>query len=631
MSTDSSRLRLAILGVMVVSLFSALFARLWYLQVLDSKTFVAAATTNQIRLVHEDAPRGRILDRNGNVLVDNRRSQAITVNRNLLTKHADRDQVKARLAALLGIGREELDRRIADVRYSQYKPIPVAEDVPEELYVYVKEHQQDFPGVEATIVSQRTYPNGPLAAHVLGYVGEINDRELEERKRSGYRLGDSIGKSGAELIYESTLRGEPGVTKLQVNATGEVVKGEPLATRPPTPGRDVTLTIDLNVQRLAEESLQQGLEAARGAADREHRKRFVAPAGSVVVLDPRDGAVVAMASYPTYNPADFVNGIKPELFATLTDPVNHFPLNNRAIQGQYAPGSTFKLITAVAAMQKGMIAGNTSITDGGSYQVPNCRGERCIFRNAGSHPWGRVDLRRAISVSSDVYFYGLGARFWIERGRFGNGIQETARLFGLGEKTGIPLTSEKGGVIPDAERKKRLNAEKPQVFPEGRWFTGDNINMAIGQGDVLVTPLQLANAYATFANGGTLFQPRLGLDDPHRPVREVGLTPPMRQPIVEGLQGAIVSEEGTASAAFGGFPHQGFPLAGKTGTAQVRGKQDSALFAAFGPVSNPQYAIAVVLEEAGFGGSAAAPVARRVLEGTVGPAPTPVRLGSGND
>ncbi len=631
MSTDSSRLRLAILGVMVVSLFSALFARLWYLQVLDSKTFVAAATTNHIRLVHEDAPRGRILDRNGNVLVDNRRSQAITVNRNLLSKHPDADQVKARLSALLGIARDELDRRIADVRYSQYKPIPVAEDVPEELYVYVKEHQRDLPGVEATIVSQRTYPNGPLGAHVLGYVGEINDRELDDRKRSGYRLGDSIGKSGAELIYEHSLRGEPGVTKLQVNAAGEVVKGEPLATRPPTPGRDVTLTIDLNIQRLAEESLQQGLEAARGASDREQRKHFVAPAGSVVVLDPRDGAVLAMASYPTYNPGDFVNGIKRELFAVLTDPVNHYPLNNRAIQGQYAPGSTFKLITAVAAMQKGMIAGNTSITDAGSYRIPNCRGERCVFRNAGSHPWGRVDLRRAITVSSDVYFYGLGARFWIERGRFGNGIQETARLFGFGDKSGIPLTSEKAGVIPDAERKKRLNEEKPQVFPEGRWFTGDNVNMAIGQGDVLATPLQLANAYAAFANGGTLFEPRLGLDEPPRPVRELGLTPAMRQPIIEGLQGAITAEDGTASAAFGGFPHQSFPLAGKTGTAQVRGKQDSALFAAFGPVNNPQFAIAVVLEEAGFGGSAAAPVARRILEGSLGTAPTPVRLGSGND
>ncbi len=631
MSTDSSRLRLAVLGVIVVSLFSSLFARLWYLQVLDSKTFVAAATTNQIRLVHENAPRGRILDRHGNVLVDNRRSQAITVNRNLLAKQPDRDEVKARLAALLGISREELDRRIADVRYSQYKPIPVATDVPEELYIYVKEHQQAFPGVEATIVSQRTYPNGPVAAHVLGYVGEINGNELEQRKRDGYRLGDSIGKGGAELSYESTLRGKPGLTKLQVNATGEVVKGEPLATRPPIPGRDVTLTIDLNIQRLAEESLLQGLEAARRASDRENRKHFLAPAGSVVVLDPRDGSVLAMASYPTYNPADFINGIRPDVFASLTDPANHFPLNNRAIQGQYAPGSTFKLITAVAAMQKGMIAGNTSITDEGTYRVPNCRGEKCVFANAGRKPWGRVDLRRALAVSSDVYFYGLGARFWIERESYGNGIQETARLFGFGARSGIPLGSEKAGVIPDPERKKRLNEDKPHLFPEGRWFTGDNINMSIGQGDVLSTPLQLANAYATFANGGRLFQPRLGLEDEPKLVREVGLTPNMRQPIAEGLRGAIILDDGTASGAFSGYPHQSFPVAGKTGTAQVRGKQDTAVFAAFAPVGNPQYAIAVVLEEAGFGGSTAAPVARRILQGTIEEPPEQVRLSSGND
>ena len=204
---------------------------------LDSRTFVTAATSNQIRLVYEDAPRGRILDRNGQVLVDNRRTQAITVNRNELNKLENKDEVKARLAALLNLTREELDKRIADVRYSQYKPIPVAEGdaVPEELYIYVKEHQEDFPSVEATIVSERTYPNDPpsLGAHVLGYVGEINDRELADRKKDGYRLGDSLGKTGVELVYEDLLRGEPGVTKLQVNSAGEVVKGEPLAVVPP--------------------------------------------------------------------------------------------------------------------------------------------------------------------------------------------------------------------------------------------------------------------------------------------------------------------------------------------------------------------------------------------------------------
>jgi penicillin-binding protein 2 len=628
-AAENGRLRLAVVGVVVLSLFSALFARLWYLQVLDSRSFVAAATTNQVRLVYEDAPRGRILDRNGNVLVDNRRTQAITVSRHDLERLKNAEEVKARLSALLAISRDELDKRIADVRYSQYKPIPVAEDVSEETYTYVKEHQRDFPAVDATIVSQRTYPNGDLAAHLLGYVGEINDSELVNRKKDGYRLGDSIGKSGAELVFERDLRGSPGVTKLQVNSAGEVVKGEPLAVVAAQPGKDVTLTVDLNVQKLAEDSLKQGLEAARSAVDRNDKKHFLAPAGSTVVLDPRDGAVIAMASYPTYNPGDFINGIKPDVFAALSDPASHFPLNNRALTGLYAPGSTFKLVTAVAAIERGMVAANTTITDTGVYNLKGCKGERCTFRNAGGQSYGRVNLTRAITVSSDVYFYGLGARFWQERGQYGNGIQETARKFGFASKTGIALSGDKAGVIPDPEWKKSFCKNVRCV--DDRWFTGDNINMAIGQGDVVVTPLQLANAYATFGNGGTHYAPRIGAAEPPKVLSTVEMTPAMRQPILTGLKQAISKDDGTAYGAFLGYPNSALPVAGKTGTAQVRGKQDTAVFAAFAPADNPQYAVSVVMEEAGFGGASAAPVARRIFAGLAGQPITPIQLGTGVD
>jgi penicillin-binding protein 2 len=637
--SESPRLRLAVVGVVVVSLFSALFARLWYLQVLDSRTFVTAATTNQIRLVYEDAPRGRILDRNGQVLVDNRRTQAITVNRNELNELENRDEVKARLSALLNLSLDDLDKRIADVRYSQYKPIPVAEGdaVPEELYIYVKEHQEDFPSVEATIVSERTYPNDPpsLAAHLLGYVGEINDTELGDRKKDGYRLGDSLGKTGIERVYEEQLRGEPGVTKLQVNSAGEVVKGEPLAVVPPTPGKDVVLALDLNIQRAAEESLLQGLQAAQQAVDRNgDGKHFEAPAGSVVVLDPRDGSLLAMASYPTYNPGDFINGIKTEVYDALTkDPASHKPLLNRAIQSGYAPGSTFKLVTATSALKTGMIPPNYSVTDGGVFKVPSCKGEKCTFKNAGEKAWGRVDLRRAITVSSDVYFYGLGSRFWLERSDLAGSLQDTARqAYGLDFPTGIPLPGDQGGRIPDPEWKKQFC--EAINCPDPKWYTGDSINMAIGQGEELMTPLQLANTYATFANGGTRFEPKLGLDEPPRSVGDVGLTPAMRQPILDGLKGVVSREEGTAYYAFAGFPNNIFPVAGKTGTAQVANKHDTALFAAFAPADNPQYAIAVVMEQAGFGGSAAAPVARRVFQSIVtqGQAPPePVRLGQASD
>ena len=618
---ELSRFRLAVLGVVILSLFGSLFARLWYLQVLDSRQFVAAAASNQVRVVYAEAPRGRVLDRNGRVLVENRPSPVIAVRRAELERLPadEREGVKARLSALLAITREELDRRIGDVRFSQYKPVPVAEDVPEPVFVHLRERAEEYPSVEAAILSRRSYPEGSVAAHVLGYVGEINDQELNARRRGGYRLGDSIGKSGAELLYEAELRGTPGVEKLQVNATGEVL-GPPLATRPPVRGEDVRLTIDLEIQRLAEESLLQALEGARVTKERNSGMPFVAPAGSVVVLDPRDGGVLAMASYPTFNPGDFVNGISPDLFRTLNDRGSYYPLTNRAVSGQYAPGSTFKLITAVAAAQRGMITGRSTIVDGGVYRVPNCRGEKCTFRNAGSRAWGRVDLARSLTVSSDVYYYDLGARFWLERGRFANGMQDVARSFGLGTKTRIGLPEEKGGLVPDPEVKRRRNEGNPRAFPEGRWFTGDSIQMAIGQGDVLLTPLQLANVYATFANGGTRYQPRLALDVGGRRTAEpvvagtVELSSALRDPIAAGLRGVVEREEGTAAVAFSGLQ---LPVAGKTGTAQVGRKQDTALFAAYAPADAPQLAVAVVLEESGFGGSAAAPVARRIIEGAL--------------
>ncbi len=646
MTNTSPQLRLSTIGIVVLSLFAALFARLWYLQVLDSTSFVQAAARNQVQVLYEEAPRGRILDRNGVVLVDNRRSQAVTVNRSTLARLPNEQQqaVRARLSALLGVTAEQLASRINDVRFSQFKPVPVAEDVDEATFIYIREHQADFPAVEATIVSRRSYnaESPQLAAHLLGYVGEINDAEFADRKSRGYRLGDTIGKSGVERVHEKDLRGEPGVLKLQVNSAGEV-SGAPLAVEAPRPGNDVQLTLDINAQRLAEESLVQALEAARQTVDREDKKPFVAPAGSVVVLDPKDGSVLAMASYPTFSPADFVNGIKPDVYRALTEKSSYFPLNNRALTGQYAPGSTFKLITAVAAGQRGLINGRTTITDPGTYKVPNCRGQKCVFKNAGSRAWGRVDLPRSLTVSSDVYYYALGAQFWLERSRLGNGIQDTAREFGLGTKTGVSLPGDKAGVMPDPELRKKQFDEFPGKFAERNWFTGDNINMSIGQGDVLVTPLQLANAYATFANGGTRFIPRITgrvLTPELEPkvVREDGpqiagtvdLPTALRDPILQGLRGVVSREEGTAFFAFSGFP-AGVSVAGKTGTAQVRGKQDSALFAAFAPVEDPRFAVAVVLEEAGFGGAVAAPIARRILEGLAGAPPTPIRLGAGTD
>jgi penicillin-binding protein 2 len=628
---DNTRLRMGVLGMVVLSLFFALFARLWFLQVVSSQESTRAVIINQVRVVPEDAPRGRILDRQGRVLVDNRVSQAVTVNR---TKFPQDVEVVSKLAALLRIPPAVLVNRMNDQRFSPYKPVPVAEDVTEDVVLYLAEHRDEFPGVEAQALTERSYPHGALAAHVLGYVGEINEDELNAHKGRDYRLGDGIGKAGVEKSYEDFLRGVPGLTKLEVDSRGHVL--QTLDERPPVQGKDVQLTLDLDVQALTEDSLAQGLDAARHLVDREDKKPFVAPAGAAVVMDPRDGSVLAMASFPTYSPADFVNGIKPEVFKALNEPSSHFPLSNRAISGQYAPGSTFKLITSMAGLTDGLIAPNTTVLDTGSLRVGNR-----TFRNAGGRSYGRVALSRALTVSSDVYFYQLGANFWYRRGQVGDGIQQTARQMGLGRKTGVALESERAGRVPDPESRKRLHDKHPEAYPEGKWFAGDNVNLAIGQGETLVTPLQLANAYATFANGGTVFAPRVAarvLEQDGKPVRNlapesngtVNLPAPARGVILSGLRGAVADPDGTAYGAFAGFPG-GFPVAGKTGTAQVFGKQDTAVFAAFAPVDNPQFVVAVIMEESGFGGSVAAPVARRILEGLAGKPPGPIRLSGGVD
>jgi penicillin-binding protein 2 len=636
--TGNARLRLAIVGVVAFSLFATLSARLWYLQVLDSDEFQAAASRNQVRVIYEAASRGRILDRQGRPLVEGRAMQAVRVNR--LEMGQDPDVVN-RLAALLGLSVDEMKHRIDDKRFTVYRPVPVAERVSEDLVVYIKERAHEFPGVDAAPISERIYPHGSLAAHVLGYVGEINDRELDDRKSKGYRLGDDIGKSGAEQAYEDDLRGTPGRTELEVDSKGKLVS-PPVVTQQPVPGNDVQLTIDLDVQRLAEESLAQGLDAARKRSDSDSGDLLRAPAGSVVVMDPRDGSILAMASLPTYDPTAFVNGVRPELFQALQAPEGYFPLTNRAIQGQYAPGSTFKLFTALAALQTNTIKPATTFLDEGVFQLRNCRGDKCTWRNAGGARHGRVNVSQALSVSSDVFFYTLGANFWFQGGPNSQAIQAAARQLGLGEKTGIPLTGELKGRIPDPATRKRLNEANPKAFPNGRWYAGDNVNLAIGQGEAAVTPLQLANAYATFANGGSMFVPRVAarvLTPSGTPVREaapqrsrqVPLPAHIRLPILQGLKGAVSDPKGTAASAFLDFPLNIFPVAGKTGTAQVAGKQDTSVFVAFAPADSPRYVVAVVMEESGCGGSAAAPVARRVLEGLAGSPPAPVRAAGAVD
>ncbi len=643
---ESPRRRLGLLALVVCILFGALFARLWYLQVLSNESFTEAAEANRLRVVQVEAPRGRILDRSGAVLVDNRVSIVVTVDRVTYSRLDDADSARMlrRLAEeLTRYGSpatvEDLLDRVNDVRYSRYAPVPVAEDVTEELKIYLEEHEDLFPSVAVERVAVRRYPFGNRAAHVVGYVGEINDEELEDRadKPKTYIRGDQIGKTGVERIFEDDLRGMPGQTVYEVDAEGRPVRVLEDLSTPPISGDDVWLTVDLEIQALAEELLAQGLEDARNRPVRGSNLPNEGTGGAVVVTDPRNGDVIAMASYPTYDPEDFVNGISSARWNFLRDEANSTPILNRAIQGEYAPGSTFKLITGFAAVVNGLREVDQPYVDRGTFTIDDCRGQ-CTFRNAGSRAYGTVDLSRAVTVSSDAYFYSVGADFWNARNRLGEeALQESARLFGFDQETGVPLPSENDGRIPTPEQRKAQYDANPGLFSERNWFTGDNVNMAIGQGDVAVTPIQLANAYATFGNGGTRYAPNIAVKvtrggAPDQVVRavepringEIDLPVELRQSLLDGLIGVTASGEGTAASTFRGFPLDSYPVAGKTGTAQVSGKADTAVFAAFAPAHAPEYQVAVVMEESGFGGTAAAPVARALFDVFAGVAPEPI-------
>jgi penicillin-binding protein 2 len=634
------RLRLSLVAVVAVALFASLFARLYDLQVVGSDKYQIQAEANRVRTVQVPAPRGRILDRNGKVIVDNRVAVVVAVDRSRLGELSQtrQDEVLWRLSVDLtaaghATNADIIRERLVDDRFSRYAPVPVAVDVTEDLKIYLEEHAEDYPGVVVERTALRTYPFGPLAVHILGYVGKINDTELAQvagETAKPYTLNDEIGKSGVEQTYEAYLRGTPGIRRIEVDAQGDPVRV--ISERPPRAGDDLVLSIDVDVQALAEQKVQQGLADARARPNRDG-SRNNGTTGSAVVIDPNNGQLIAMASYPSYDPNLAVDGFDQAEWAALNDPASGTPLNNWAIQGQWAPGSTYKLFVGYAALMAGVMAPDTVFSDGGGYLIPGCNGRvdpHCYRSNAGGAAYGRVTIERAITVSSDAYFYNVGAQFWLQRDRFGgdDGMQNQLLPWGIGGETGVHLTGERPGRVPTATWKREYNE---RVGGDTGWTTGNNVNMAIGQGDVLVTPLQLANGYATFANGGTRYVPQIALraqayqtseatqEFAPEVAAQVPLPPEYREPLLAGLEG--VPRSGTATRAFAGFPLDQFSVAGKTGTAQVDDKADTAVFAAFGPSRAPQYAISVFLEESGFGGTAAAPVARALFEGLSGVRP----------
>ncbi len=610
-----TQLRLGVLGVSVLSLLAILLIRLWYLQVIAAPELRAQVSANAVRTVLDPAPRGRILDRTGRVVVDNRPLFVVTYDTTVTER---RDATLTRLSTLLNVSKATLDTRVRAQRSGPFRPVELARDVPEATLVYIKEHPALFPGVEAEVAAERSYPLGTLAAHVLGHVGEITADQLKANKSKGYRPGDEFGQEGVEAAYEADLRGTAGRRVLEVDARGRVVRT--VSVVPPVAGNDVQLTIDVDIQRLAEESLEQGIMAARATKDRAGRF-FRAPGGAAVVIDPDDGSILAIASYPTFDPAVFAGGIREQAADRLYNDRSR-PLFNRATYGAYPPGSTFKLITAIAAVADGAVRPKDRIADStGCIKVAKqsfCNAQKAIFYD--------TDLTKALTVSSDVYFYRMGERFDSQSGLDAYGIQNMARTFGFGSSTGIE-TGDTPGVVPDGDYKAKLAKETPD-FGDARWRTGDNVNFAVGQGYLLVSPLQLANAYASFANGGKVFENHLGAQvirgatvkrrvEPELRA-EVAIAPELRDPIVTGLSGVVGSRSGTAWDAFKTFPLRSVPIAAKTGTAEKAGQQDSAVFAAFVPAAAPEYAVTIFVEEGGWGGQTAAPIARRIIDGLVG-------------
>ena len=667
MDTDSNQVRLSALGIVALSLFLALFVRLWFLQGIDRQKFEVASASNRLRVIHEEGPRGRILDRNGKILVDNRTSIVVALDREPLRKMTEEERAAefvdlADTLTSVGVATKvaEVQKQYDDKRYAPQEYVPIAEDVTEEVEIFLAERADRFPGVVVERRAVRSYPYGTLAAHLVGYVGEINEKELVERggkvpgavstttsssttttaadgrQEKPYQLGDSIGKGGVERAYEADLRAVPGRRTIEVNAKGDLV--DVIERTSPTAGDDVWLSIDIDLQAHAERLLAAKIESLRGGRDKAGAT-LAAPQGSVVIQDPTTGQVLAMASYPTYDPSVTVNGISSDLWAQLNDPASGRPLFNWALQGTYAPGSTFKPFTAYAGMTTGFLRpGNDTYGDNGVYRLKSCKGAKCEFQNAGRVSHGKVNIPRSLTVSSDVFYYWIGEAMWVNRAQYGETpIQDAAAKFGLGRKTGIPLPGENPGRLPTPAARKAAFEANPEAFVTGDWYTGDNIITAIGQGDVLVTPLQLADAYATLANGGTRYRPQVvskvtRIKDATQPpgqegnfdvvtevapeaLEQVEFTPDQYQKVFDGLVGVTQSGEGTASSSWRASP-TAWPMAGKTGTAQVRGKADTSLFAGWGPAVGgfpPQYAVAVVIPEAGFGGDVSAPLAFRIL------------------
>ncbi len=578
------------LNIAMVVAFALIFGRLWYLQIIKGDDFRNLSENNRLRIQDIPAPRGILYDREGIPLVDSFPAFDVSLYRQDLRNP---EALIRPLSQTLSLDEEKLQVRLTAAReIPPSQAFKIKTNITREELALVETRRLDLPGVMVDVVIRRNYPYGPLASHVIGHLGEISQEELENEAYGGHKVGYLVGKYGVEQKYEAELMGESGGRQIEVNAMGRMMRV--LGTAEPNPGNNLSLTLDLELQEAAAEAL-------------------AGKSGAVVALDPRNGDILALVSKPDFDPNQFARGITPENWRSLIgNPAR--PLQNRATQGQYPPGSVFKIVTALAGLEEKVIAPDTVLSCSGAFP----------FGNRDYHCWkkeghGRVDLRRAIVESCDVYFYQVGLRLGVDR------IAKYSFALGFGRPTGYPLGQEKSGLVPTSAWKlKRFRIP---------WQAGETLSVAIGQGFNLATPLQVASSLSALFNGGKYFQPRIVQsvrspdgeilqEMPPLAVRNLHLNPGHVEFIREALWGVVNAPTGTGARA----KIQGFDVAGKTGTSQVIQKregrteanlpefQDHAWFACFAPAQNPEITVVAFVEHGGGGGAVAAPVARKVME-----------------
>ncbi|HET7146205.1 MAG TPA: penicillin-binding protein 2 [Gaiellaceae bacterium] len=617
--------RAAILGAVLLGVFAALFLRLWALQVLSGTKYADQAQAQSFRPVPLQAPRGAILDRNRVPLVTNAAASAIQVwPADLPQSYTQRFAVLKRLAHVARVPLYEIARGIKERSGDVATPVTIREAASGPMVTYLLEHANEFPGVTIGRSYIRHYPYQQLAAQVLGYVGSISSQQLK-RLGKGYDLNDEIGQSGVESTYDSYLRGESGEQRLHIDSLGRPLSA-PTPARLPKPGNTVRLTIDLKLQQAAERALADGIRLAQ--ADGE----WAANGGAIVALDPNDGSILAMASSPTYKPSVYAGRVTTKTLAesgltTKTATAANFPALNRALQVTYPPGSTFKPVTALAAMEDHLVSPYSYLSCTGSYHSPNDKAHQ-TFKNWDPFVNQAMDLPTALAYSCDTYFYQLGDRFY---GSPGQPLQDWARRLGFGSVTGTDAGPEVSGLVPTVgwRHHRFTRATDPCCWEVDRlWKPGHSIQLAIGQGDLLVTPLQMARFYALLANGGKLVVPHVLMDVetpngtpvpvPARPApQQVRVDPTALQIVRQGLWEATHLSFGTSYPIFGHFP---VSVAGKTGTAEkivtlpgYKGLKDQSWWCGYGPTDDAKLVVCAVIENGGHGGTAAAPAAAEVF------------------